>query len=362
MCFCMILSSCKLIDDLAPTPEDKTVVKDWLVVPVFYATTRKRAAGKGINFLEERADSGLQFGTKNVCVPKPTKLAVSPETIKRMGWQEIHLEKALGKGKKPSIDKPESCPIPDAECPRDKAAPEFDKFRERSGSKQVLIFVHGCCATFDTSLDRAAKIAAHMQIPLVIFDWDSPKGFTKYLENETLAQQFYDDFYAFLNGISKIVPPSDTIILGHSMGSHFVDDALLRRSERTHYGIDVPKFKEVIFCQPDSDARSYIRHNSDITSQTEEVKIFYNTRDGRLDASATAHGFPRLGRPEELTGQLCKLPTQDIIDITACATGHEIPFWVVADLTHGESTEPQGFECKLLSEHHYVLEKMLVKK
>ncbi|MGL1664055.1 alpha/beta hydrolase, partial [Vibrio parahaemolyticus] len=69
----------------------------------------------------------------------------------------------------------------------------FDKYREHTKNKRVVFFVHGCCAPFQASLERSAKIAAHMQVPLVVFDWTSPNGFTKYLENETLAEQAYDD-------------------------------------------------------------------------------------------------------------------------------------------------------------------------
>lgn len=62
-----LLSSCKLLSELAPVKEDLSKVHDWIVVPVFYATTRQRAKSKTIDFLEVGAEKGLMFGVKKRC-------------------------------------------------------------------------------------------------------------------------------------------------------------------------------------------------------------------------------------------------------------------------------------------------------
>ncbi len=356
--FVPLLSSCTLLADLAPVKEDNTEVRDWLVLPVFYATTRKRAKSENIEFLEERAEKGLKFGVKNVVVPAPLMREASDKTRNRLGWKLIHLDSALPDGKKPACPPADSCALPDRELSPEEVVAEFEKYRQKSGKTQAVFFVHGCCATFDGSLDRAGKILAHMQMPLVMFDWDSPKGFTKYLQNETLAEQTYDDFFDFLNSLENLLAPSDTILLGHSMGARFLDNALLRRSERARFKLPFKKYSEVIYSQPDSDARSYIRHNQAVAGQAEKTRIYYNTRDGRLDASATAHGgYERLGRPGALLEKLCQVDDQDMIDITSCASGHEIPFWVVADFSNGDSVEHAGYLCKENSSHSFVLRK-----
>src|SRR6185369_16499358 len=131
------------------------------------------------------------------------KVTVSPETMKRMGWQIIHLDHAMPQGKRPEV--PAACAIPDKEYANKDVISGFDKYRTESGSKKVVFFVHGCCAPFQASLERSAKIAAHMQVPLVVYDWNSPKGFSKYLENETIVEQTCDDFYDFLNAVEAVV-------------------------------------------------------------------------------------------------------------------------------------------------------------
>ena len=353
------LSSCKLMSELAPAKEDTTKIHDWMVVPVYYATTRKRAMSKTIDFLEVGADKGLMFGVKNMVVPAPTNISVSEETRKKMGWQLIHLDKALPQGKKPDAPDGDKCPVADSEYAAGEIASAFDKYRRDCGAKQAMIFVHGCCATFNTSLERAAKISSHLRMPVVVFDWDSPRGFSKYLANETTAEQSLDDFYCFLYKTESVIAPEDTIVLGHSMGARFVNDAFVRRSERLKCKEPVKKYAQIVFCQPDIDARSYIGHNHSITEQADLTRIYFNATDGRLDASATAHGgFERLGRPEKLIDQLCSVDNQEMIDVTEVALGHEIPFWVLADLTNHEDVANGGFVCKEEGAHHFVLHRL----
>ena len=360
----LFLNSCTLISELAPTDVDTSHIKDWIAVPVFYATNRQRASSQAIDFSEQRAHKGLRFGVKNVVVPAPELVHISKDTMKRMGWEIIHLDKPLPKGRTPAL--PPSMPFADKEYTIKDVVKGFDQYRADSGSKRVIFFVHGCCATFQASLERSAKIASHMQIPLVVYDWDSPKGFTKYLENETLVEQTTDDFYSFLNAVEAVVPPANTTLISHSMGARFFDAALLRRAERMRFGVPVSKYEEVIFSQPDTDARAYIRHNKEIAAQAEKTRIYFNRKDGRLDASATAHGFERLGRPGILLERLCKQDNQEMMDITQCAMGHEIPFWVLADVSGTDSTahppeetmKEAGYTLNRVGANHFEVQKL----
>jgi hypothetical protein len=355
----LLLNSCTLISELAPVHEDTSHVRKWLVIPVFYATTRERAPLKAIDYLESKSETGLRFGVKNTVVPAPDLTAVTPETIKAMGWKLIDLDSALPDGKTPPLPAGSDFSVPDREFADAEVVSNFDAYRKKSGSKKVVVFVHGCCATFQTSLARAARIAAHMQIPLIVYDWASPRGFSKYLENETLVEQTEDDFYDFLSAVEGVVTAPETILIGHSMGVRFLDNALVRRHERTRCGVLLPRFREIVLCQPDIDARAYIEHNDPVASQSEKIRIYANADDGRLDASAVAHGgFERLGRPGKLRGELCKIKNQDLVDVTQCKTGHEIPFWLVADLSRGADTKQAGFICRQSGSHYIIVEKI----
>ncbi|MBX9693976.1 MAG: alpha/beta hydrolase [Cyanobacteria bacterium] len=352
------LASCSIISDLAPSKPSNVRTKDWLVIPIFYRTNRaKTAKSKFIDYTEAPNNDGHYFGVKNIVVPLPDHFALPKDDMDKLGWQLLHVEKPVDLSHRPAV--PQTCKIADREVSAPEIVTAFSSYRQSSDSDQVVVFVHGCCATFDTSLERAAKIAAVMQAPLVIYDWVSPTGFTRYLQNETLAEQEEDDCCQFLTNLETIIPASSTILMGHSMGAHFLDTALVRRFEREYRRGSAPKYRELDLCSPDMDARSYLNHNNAIVSNATQVRIFMSRDDGRLRTSARAHGnFPRLGRPESLLGDLCKTDGQQIIDVTEVGMGHELPFWVVADMHHkGKPAPEEGFSLESKGKNLFALRK-----
>jgi len=351
------LSACSIVSDLAPSKDAAVNVHDWIVVPVYYRTNRCKTGVAGVFSDSDLNHEGRFFGVKNVIVPLPPDATLAAGTADKMGWQLMHLETPPAAGKKPPI--PKNCKIADREMSAPEIIAAFNASRRSSGQDHVVLFVHGCCATFDTSIERAAKIAVHMQLPLVVYDWVSPIGFTNYLKNETLAEQELDDFTHFLISLEKLIPANTTSVIGHSLGAKFVDSAMVRRWERLRNTHGATKYDEIIFSNPDLDANAYIAHCADVAANTNHVRIYMNTEDGRLRTSALAHGdYPRLGRPEKLLPQLCQTPGQDIIDVTAVGAGHEMPFWVVADLHHsGKLGSERTFKLEPSGQHLFVLRK-----
>lgn len=330
-------------------------VTDWLVVPVFYRTNRTKLPGKMVFGNDELNRDGRYFGIKNIVVPMPDHMPISKEKASQMGWQFIHLDKPLASGKKPQP--PEKCLVPDRELSVTEVIAAISQSRKSSGQDRVVLFAHGCCATFDSSMERAGKIAAHMQVPLVLYDWVSPIGFTNYLKNETLVEQELDDFSRFLLNVDKLVPAKFITLIGHSMGAKFIDSAMVRRFERYRQKHPVDKYDEIVFSNPDIDARSYINHNAEVASNANRVYIYMSRADGRLRTSATAHGgFVRLGRPETLLPELCHIQNQDLIDVTSLGYGHEMPFWVVNDFFRdGKLDDKHGFTLQPSGEHLFVV-------
>ncbi len=326
----IVLSACAL---LAPPPDDTKGVRDWLVVPVFYATNRAvDKHGNAVQYSETENGNGLTFGVKNVAVPMPIYCPVDHDTEANMRWQRIHKDD-LSKSGPPEFD-PSKCEIPDATFDREQVVESFNSHRQSSNDKHIVIFVHGCCANFETSMKRSARLSAHMQMPVLAYDWMSPPGFTKYLENETLARQALDDFCKFVGRAEKTIGPGNMTLLGHSMGAIFVDEAMVRRSGQNIFSKAPPaKFSELILSNADVDARSFLNHASQFDVNAVKSRIYFSTDDSRLNASAIAHGgFKRLGEPGPLLEDLAKVNSHELIDITANNTGHELPFWIIANL------------------------------
>ncbi len=349
------LSGCSLLSDLAPTKDTAVNVHDWVVVPVFYRTNRSRADNGKFSDIDLN-HAGRFFGVKNVIIPMPDDAAIAKETAEKMGWQFVHVEQAPAKGTKPPI--PPACKIPNRDMSAGEIIAAFNTYRRSAGEDHVVLFVHGCCATFDTSIERAAKIAVHMQLPLVAYDWVSPIGFSNYLKNETLADQELDDFSRFLSNVEKLIPAASTSIIGHSLGAGFVDSAMVRRWERIRNNRNATRYEEIIFSNADIDAEAYINHCADAATNAKQVRIYINTEDGRLHTSELAHGYPRLGRPEALLPNLCQTPNQDVIDVTAVGAGHEMPFGVVADMHRlGKPGSDCPFSLQQSGQHLFVLHK-----
>jgi esterase/lipase superfamily enzyme len=247
-----------------------------------------------------------------------------------MSWQQV-VQPESEAGKAPTISQ-DKCRLKDQVLSREEVVKSFQSYTAATGVHDRVIFTHGCCANFDTSMQRAAKIAAHMGTPVLLYDWVSPVSFTQYLRNETRLEQTTDDFCRFLNNVDKVSDPATVTLLGHSMGAMLVDEALVRRAIRSSYEARKP-FREVIMSNADVDARTFLKHAPEFISNGAMVHFYISTTDDRLSASALAHGrFERLGRPGKLLNDLARLKGATVVDITAGDTGHEIPFSVVAAL------------------------------
>lgn len=346
---------------LRPAKDDTIGVRKWLIIPVFYATNRVASPnGTSIEYEEAENEGGLTFGVKNVAIPAPDPELFPTDKIATKSWYEVERPESEA-GKTPPVD-PEKTTLKDrrmseAECLRD-----LRSYTTSIGAKNCVLFAHGCCATFDTSIKRAARIAARMGTPVILYDWVSPVGFSKYLQNETRMQQSMDDFYSLMTKVEKTVTPQNLTLLGHSMGAEFIDEALVRRAVRLGNKPTTP-LKAIIMASGDMDARTVLHHASIYPTNAQTAQFFVSTDDDRLNASAMAHGnFERLGAPGPLLPQLVGIKNATVIDITASEGGHEIPFPVLAAL-HGHGDTALGSQYTLeKSDAGYLVLKKVEKK
>ena len=262
LCSCLIASSPALAKSksitttAAKTPkateDKKAVVQDWVIVPIFYATNRSALGTTDTGVYSEKMNvNGLLFGVKNYAVPLPYNSPFDEATQTKMQWQRIH---ALAKkhADAPEFDRTK-CIVQDKVLSHNEIVPAFDAYRQNTGSPENIIYVHGCCANFDTVMRRAAMVASHTQVPVLVYDWVSPHGFTNYLVNEIMVSQTIDDFCKFIAKVETLMDPKNITFIGHSMGAELVDQAMVRRAELMAINPSMPKFKEVIMSNADVD-------------------------------------------------------------------------------------------------------------
>ncbi len=329
------------------TEDKNAIVQDWLIVPIFYATNRASIGTVDTGVYSEKANTnGLLFGVKNYAVPVPYNSPVDNATQTKMQWQSLH---ALAKkhAEAPEFDKTK-CIVQDKVLSRNEIVPAFNAYRKDTGNPENIIYVHGCCANFDTVMRRAAMVASHTQAPVLVYDWVSPHGFTNYLVNETMVSQTIDDFCKFMTKVESLMDPREITFIGHSMGNELVDQAMVRRAELIRINPSMPKFKEIIMSNADVDVIAFLKHSNQLVSNGEKTRIYFSTNDKRLRLSTFVHGgFRRLGSPGEAISELVKIKGAQCIDITANNTGHELPYWLVANMHKYNNVGPaQGFELK----------------
>ncbi len=323
------LSSCSI---MPPPPDDTKGVEEWLVMPIFFATNRAFAGKNGsVDYSEDESPNGLLFGVKNVVVPFPVRTPLEKTTEERMQWQRFNMDHD-SKKLKVIPPPPALCKVTDSTFSKEEMVAALDAYRKRAGSLESVVFVHGCCATFETSALRAAKLATHMQVPVLLYDWVSPKGFKNYLKNETLAEQSVDGFLSALNASEKILGAKNMTLVGHSMGAFILDHALLRRKAQGDAAAP-EKFSELIMSNADTDGKTFLNHARDFASNAKITRVYFSRSDDRLKYSAYSHGdFKRLGLPGTLAQALAKVPGIQMIDVTASKTNHELPFWLVSNM------------------------------
>lgn len=325
-----LLSSCSLY--MKPAPDDTKGVQDWLVVPVFFVTNRTYSGKNGsVEYSDVQNEQGLLFGVKNVLVPFPVRTPLDSTTEHRMQWQRFKIDHDV---KRLTHSVPhELCAIKNATMTREELVAAFAECRSKSGSNETVVFLHGCCASFDTSITRAAKIASHMQVPVLLYDWVSPIGFTRYLENETLAEQTVDNFLSSLRAVQNTLGAKDMTLLAHSMGALILDHAIVRRKAESDAKEAEEKFKELIMANADVDGKTFLNHAGVFASNAKVTRVYFNRTDDRLKTAALAHGgFKRLGSPGHLTDALAKTPGLEMIDITEAKTNHELNYWLVSNM------------------------------
>jgi esterase/lipase superfamily enzyme len=338
--------------------------KDWLVIPVFYVTNRAFAGKNGaIDYAEEPNANGLLFGVKNAIVPEPDRSPIDQKIEKKLLWQRISTKDSPSTwlnqpAPKPSFDA-SKCSMKDKVIGRDEIVPTIKTYMKETGNEDLVIFIHGCCSTYDRSIERAATLAAHMHAPVLLYDWVSPKGLRMYLANETRAEQTVDEFCRSLVNVEKLINPGNIILIGHSMGTRFVDQALIRRFAGASESKGLARYKEIMLCNADIDAKAFLNHAGDVLANADKTYVFVSTADETLGFSAMAHGgFNRLGAPGALLNDLVKVHGAEIVDITENASKHEIPYWIVGNLYKFGNLGPvTEFQLKQIAPHHLAIVK-----
>ncbi|MDT8328476.1 MAG: alpha/beta fold hydrolase [Roseovarius sp.] len=193
--------------------------------------------------------------------------------------------------------------------------------------RETLVFVHGYNNTLSESMYRLAQIQSDFStnMPALLFSWPSagdPRGYIYDRDSVLFAR---DDLVTLLDRLTAR-PGDKVFLLGHSMGSNLVMEALrqARLSGNTRL---LSRVSGVTLMSPDIDPDLFDRQAEVIGKLPQPFLIFISKQDRALSLSGFITGRkPRLGVIDE--AEKVTRPDVTVIDFTELADGNSLNHFV----------------------------------
>jgi esterase/lipase superfamily enzyme len=217
----------------------------------------------------------------------------------------------------------------------------FSRLRDSvdsSSRRELLVFIHGYNVSFSDALRRTAQIAADVKFPgaAVCYSWPSNGALLAYAADENNVEWTVPHFKEFLTQLREQSGAEAINLVGHSMGTRALGDALREFARETAEQDKL--FNQVVLAAPDIDAAIFRRDIAPALTRTaNRVTLYASSNDQALRASRTLHAYPRAG---ESGPDLVVAPGVDTIDVSAIDTsllGHSYygdNDSIIADLYH----------------------------
>jgi len=192
------------------------------------------------------------------------------------------------------------------------------------GNREVTIYVHGYNNSFSDGAFRITQLMHDIELPgtAVHYSWPSaanPLGYTHDRDSMLFAR---DGLEKLLRDVQKAGPTS-IILIGHSMGTLLVMEAL-RQIEIGTPGWSENRLSGVILISPDIDLDLFRTQADRIADLPQPFAIFVSERDRALRLSARLNGSSkRLGNLED-PDELAEYPVTivDVSEFANSADGH----------------------------------------
>ncbi|MCO4315842.1 alpha/beta fold hydrolase [Phyllobacterium sp. 21LDTY02-6] len=250
------------------------------VVPIFVATSRERSDNLSLPFSARRS-AELNFARVDIGIPPSHKSG--------------QVEKSTTK---PNPARNFAATIFQ---PYDREQLFLDKLnaelaRRPANQRELLVFVHGYNNNFADSVFRAAQIAHDYAIPGVTlhYAWPSAGSIGLYVYDRDSAT-FGRDGLAETLRVAARSNASKILLLGHSMGSFVVMEALKELAESGDRAV-FNRFSGVMLAAPDIDIDVFQQQAEDIGTLPKPFTVLVSRADRALNVSSRiVGGHPRVG-------------------------------------------------------------------
>lgn len=298
---------------LADTEQKPNVVRKTgaeppsLIVPVFYATDRKRdpkSPAEDVHFTSERAPNEVvSLGVCSVSIPKTHHIGKLERPPKWKIWARPKRNEHV-------------MLLSTIELSTEEFWNQLNASVAESTRQDVFIFVHGYNVSFEVAALRSAQLATDLsfQGAPIMFSWPSKGGLARYLSDEGAIQWSRPHLRRFIEDVCTTSNADVVHLIAHSMGSRALVEVVEALSKAS-----LPKntLKQLIFAAPDVDSGVFQQVAKVLSTTCARVTLYASDRDKALKLSKTIHGFPRAG--EAGTG-LVIVPGVDTIDASLVDT------------------------------------------
>ena len=277
------------------------------IVDILYGTDRKRDPKKsGWEHYYTGERGKLKYGVAQVSIPKEHKMGA----MERPGFWESETI-----GKHVLITKLENI-----------NGEEFLLFLKSKlthvKEKDILIIIHGFNVTFAGAIRRTAQISYDLKfkgVPMA-YSWPSQGKVSEYMRDESSVQYTIPHLVTFLQKVIENRGDANIHIIGHSMGTRALTNAL---KEISYIYAGKHVFKNIILAAPDIDRDVFkVGLLPYITKTTDKITLYASSDDAALKLSDTLHGGDRVGQGGDEVFVYNGLDTIDATGIDTSLLGH----------------------------------------
>jgi len=160
----------------------------------------------------------------------------------------------------------------------------------------ILLFIHGYNVSFDQAARRTAQLSYDLGfkgIPM-FFSWPSNGKIASYLQDSQNIEYSELHLFKFLEKLLLDFPEYTINIIGHSMGTRGLTNALIKVKEKHPTKTDL--IKEIILAAPDIDADVFKTQIApEIISFYNSITLYSSSKDKALKVSKKVNGSSRAG-------------------------------------------------------------------
>lgn len=160
---------------------------------------------------------------------------------------------------------------------------------EKSGHKDLFVFVHGTNNDFDSALEKAAKFEYYAEAPLLLYSWPSVGRLSYYRVDVGNIGWSMEHFRTFKNQLHQFKKGRDIKIhlIMHSLGCRIVSWSL-DDSEQV--------FDDIQFICPDIDSETFAHYLKAFVHDPKRIRLYISGKDRVLPISQMLYGgYYRLG-------------------------------------------------------------------